>query len=185
MPRLDRLRLPDHADLPFPDLRQAAVAVVVGPADELLFIRRADRVGDTWSGHMAFPGGRHEAVDLTLLDTARRETREEVGLDLADARVLGALPPLASPMSIKTPKVVVAPYLFRVEAWPPFTLSEEVASTHTFALDRFLAREGRGTFPYEWNGGTWELPCVRLDGTLIWGMTLRMLDDLLERVETA
>ena len=60
-----------------------------------------------------------------------------------------------------------------------------LAVPNTPLWGRFLAREGRGTFPYEWNGGTWELPCVRLDGTLIWGMTLRMLDDLLERVETA
>jgi 8-oxo-dGTP pyrophosphatase MutT (NUDIX family) len=78
--------------------RQAAVAAVLrAPPDggdaEILLMRRAERHGDPWSGHMAFPGGRREEGDATLLDTAIREAREEVGLDLrAHGTLLARLP---------------------------------------------------------------------------------------------
>ncbi|ETV86202.1 hypothetical protein, variant [Aphanomyces astaci] len=57
---------------------------------ELLFIRRAINPRDRWSGHIAFPGGRVEAGE-SALDAARRETMEEVGVDLTHAEVLGQL----------------------------------------------------------------------------------------------
>ncbi len=53
---------------------------------DLLFIRRAEKSGDPWSGHMAFPGGHMESSDASLLAAAIRETQEEIGLDLLDAR---------------------------------------------------------------------------------------------------
>ena len=70
-----------------PPARRAAVALVLrGPGDasgdgaegpiELLFVKRAEWEGDPWSGHVAFPGGRHEPQDETLWDTAARETHE-------------------------------------------------------------------------------------------------------------
>ncbi|KAG5458036.1 MAG: hypothetical protein BJ554DRAFT_1822 [Olpidium bornovanus] len=48
---------------------------------EILFIKRATRAGDRWSGHVAFPGGKQEPSE-TARQTAERETREELGLDL-------------------------------------------------------------------------------------------------------
>ncbi|KAK9463153.1 NUDIX hydrolase domain-like protein [Lipomyces oligophaga] len=49
---------------------------------EVLFIKRAFRQSDRWSGHVAFPGGRRDPGDSSDLATAKRETLEEVGLDL-------------------------------------------------------------------------------------------------------
>ncbi len=40
---------------------------------EILFIKRAERTGDPGSGHRAFPGGRVDEHDATLLDVAMRE----------------------------------------------------------------------------------------------------------------
>jgi 8-oxo-dGTP pyrophosphatase MutT (NUDIX family) len=50
---------------------EAAVAIVRtrGPEDTILFIRRAERVGDPWSGPWSFPGGRRDPGDETLLET--------------------------------------------------------------------------------------------------------------------
>src|SRR5262245_42493121 len=59
---------------------------------ELFFILRAERSGDPWSGHVAFPGGRRDPRDKTLLETAIRETREEVGIELALDHLIGRLP---------------------------------------------------------------------------------------------
>ena len=65
--------------------RHAAVALMLRERSgrlELLVIQRAEKAGDPWSGHMALPGGRREPGDRDAYDTARRETLEEVGIDL-------------------------------------------------------------------------------------------------------
>src|SRR5687767_5021478 len=66
------------------EILQAAVALVVRAGEQLdvLLIKRAKRDGDPWSGHMALPGGRRDASDESLLDTAVRETEEETGVEL-------------------------------------------------------------------------------------------------------
>ncbi len=168
---------PDAASIAY---RRAAVALVVGPDDTMLLIRRAARDGDPWSGDMAFPGGRRQADDADDVATARRETLEEVGLDLSAATLAGALPPQRSPLRRPDIALAVFPFLFRVEAWKDLGTSEEVASVHRFDVEALLGPENRGTFRYQGWGYDRDLPCVRVDGALIWGMTLRMLDDLAE-----
>ena len=78
--------------------RRPAAAVMVilreGPDGlEVLLGERKKREGDPWSGQVGLPGGRHHAEDGTLLSTAIRETREEVGLELdrSSLRELGTV----------------------------------------------------------------------------------------------
>lgn len=61
---------------------------------EVLFIKRASRVGDRWTGHVALPGGKRDPEDVEDKATAIRETREEIGLDLdkEEAIYVGNLP---------------------------------------------------------------------------------------------
>ena len=132
---------------------------------------------------MAFPGGREEPHDETVRRTAERETMEEIGLDLRGAAYLGALPPLRSPVRLPTAAFGVFPFVYRVEAWPDaFLTSAEVAAVHRFSLERLVAGEGRGRFRYVGSGHDMDLPCVDLDGARVWGLTLRMVDLLLERL---
>ncbi|MCB9744767.1 MAG: CoA pyrophosphatase [Alphaproteobacteria bacterium] len=170
--------------------REASVALVLrARADtlpELLMIKRSEKEGDPWSGHMAFPGGRREPQDLDAEHTARRETREELDLDLEGAALLGTLSPVHTPSVVRRmPQLRVYAYTFGLLERPTLRPNEEVASVHWFGLERLMADEGRATFPYEWRGDTLRMPCVRLDGCFIWGMSLRMIDDLLERMRAA
>ena len=68
---------------------RAAIAAIfrqtADGADEVLLIRRQERDGDPWSGHVAMPGGKQEDADADDECTAMREAHEEVGLDLSDA----------------------------------------------------------------------------------------------------
>lgn len=61
---------------------------------EILFIKRAMRTGDRWTGHIALPGGKRDPEDLGDQETSIREAQEEIGLDLRASHCLpiGNLP---------------------------------------------------------------------------------------------
>jgi 8-oxo-dGTP pyrophosphatase MutT (NUDIX family) len=161
---------------------RAAVALVIRPGGDLLFIRRSEREGDPWSGHMAFPGGRMEQADRSTEVTAARETWEEVGLSLAGARLLGRLDDLESPSVIQRRRLVISAHVWVVDHDPVLVPNEEVAAVHWLSMDQLVSGEGRGEFAYHWRGQQMDLPIVRLGGTDIWGITLRIVDDLVERL---
>lgn len=159
-----------------------AVAAIFDADLQLLLIRRAERNGDPWSGHVSLPGGRMEPEDPDALATAIRETREEVGLELPESALLGQLDDVVAVGG--RPGLVIRPFVFGIEALPTtFTPNDEVASIHRLSLSRLLGNEGRGWMPFEHRGTSLELPCVDFDGQRLWGLTLRMVDDLLHRLD--
>ncbi len=163
---------------------QAAVAAIFrrgADGAELFFIRRAERAGDPWSGHIAFPGGRREKEDATLLDTALRETREEVGIDLARAELLARLPDVPAFTRSKRGTMIVTPFVFAAEDVAPVP-NVEVAETMWVPFDVLARGEGKGTFVWKWEAKELDLPCIRIGPAqhVLWGMTYRMLETLLE-----
>lgn len=162
-----------------PGRQLAAVAVVLAEGPEgILLIRRAEREGDRWSGQMAFPGGRWSEEDPDLLATARRETREEVGLDLAGAQVLGALDDVA-PRTPVLPPIIVRPFVFRLPARQPLHPNDEVAGASWVDLDLLRQPGVFRPFAYEIQGSRVLLPGYHLDAGVVWGMTERILTPLL------
>lgn len=179
--RAVRARPPVQVDARVPEER-AAVSVVARPDGGLLFIRRSEREGDPWSGHMAFPGGRMDPGDASTRAAAAREAREEVGLDPENGRYVGALDDLESPARPSSRRLVITPHVWVLPGAPALVPNEEVAGLHWFGLSRLVTGEGRGEFTYRWRNQPILLPVVRLDERDIWGLTLRIVDDLLERV---
>jgi 8-oxo-dGTP pyrophosphatase MutT (NUDIX family) len=162
---------------------RAAVALVLRErppgALELLFIRRAEQEQDPWSGHMGFPGGRTEPGDQDLQATAVRETLEETGLDLArDGARLGALDDVKALARGRPVDLVIRPFVFRLRGPGTGTPSREVVSLHWLPLERLLAPETRSTLQYQYEETVLELPCLRIDGLVIWGLTYRMFENL-------
>ncbi|PWY99473.1 hypothetical protein BCV70DRAFT_212271 [Testicularia cyperi] len=107
---------------------------------EILYIKRAARIGDNWSAHVAFPGGRKEEGDENGLYTAMRETWEEVGIDLAEKEFscVGQLDDREITTSLgKRLLMVLSPYVF-VQTSPfsplPDLQPTEVASAHWIPL---------------------------------------------------
>jgi 8-oxo-dGTP pyrophosphatase MutT (NUDIX family) len=163
------------------DVPRAAVALVLrdgGPGGiELLFIRRAEHEKDPWSGHMGFPGGRAEPGDAGLVATAVRETLEETGLDLAgDGESLGALDEVKALARGRPVDLAIAPFVFRLRHRLDGAPSHEVVSLHWLPLGRLLAPEARSTLQYQYEETVLELPCLRIDGLVIWGLTYRMFE---------
>ncbi|HEX6051850.1 MAG TPA: CoA pyrophosphatase [Gemmatimonadaceae bacterium] len=167
--------------------RRAAVAVVFRHIGddvlELLLIKRSERVGDPWSGHVALPGGRHEPGDATLQDTAVRETLEETGIDIArDGVVLGMLDELR-PRTPVLPPIIVTPFVAVVPAGVAIVASDEVADAFWVPLaslaDPSIAVESEVTS----RGTTWRVPTYQLGVHVVWGMTERILRNLLSLIE--
>lgn len=163
----------------------AAVAVMLHAGEgglEVLFIHRAERAGDTWSGHVAFPGGRREPRDADLLATAIRETHEEIGVDLQSAELLGTLDDL-HPRSPVLPPVVVRPFVFALTELPPLTFSAEVQDAFWVPFRALRAPAARGEITVDHPGIPRRvLPTYKVGKHTIWGMSERILSPLIALV---
>lgn len=146
----------------------------------MLVIRRAHREGDPWSGHMALPGGRREPGDADLVATAIRETAEEVGIRLARDELLGVLDDVI-PRTRVLPPVAVRPHVFRLNATPLLVLNDEVAAATWLSLDD-LRRQWRTEVLVEVGGTSRVTPAFVTPEGVVWGMTERILRDLLDRL---
>jgi len=186
-PRLARLRARLLGHQPVigggdASLLWAAVAVVLVPSpDAVLLIRRAERAGDPWSGHMALPGGRREAADEDLIATAVRETVEEVGLPLGQSDLLGGLDDVV-PRTPVLPPVAVRPFVFALPERPSLIPNPEVAAVRWVHLDQLLHPETYHSVRLEIRGEHRDVPAYQVEEATIWGMTERILTSLLEHL---
>jgi 8-oxo-dGTP pyrophosphatase MutT (NUDIX family) len=167
-----------------PLLKRSAVALILrqqeGPV-ELLMIKRADRAGDPWSGHMAFPGGRMDPTDRHGFDVAVRETEEEIGLSLGPQDpCIGRLSEIMTHPQLRRRPMVVTPYVFKLDRNVEFQPNHEVAEVLWVPLPFVLDEDNRQRM--EWLRGSVKipLPCYMYQGRRIWGLSLMMLDELIE-----
>ena len=166
---------------------RAAVAIILHePPDghpEVLFIERARREGDPWSGHMAFPGGRHDPDDHDLAHTAARETEEEVGVSLGAP--IARLDDFDGSRNARPRQLVVSPFVYRLDQRPPIATNHEVNSTVWVPVPTLLdpAASGPYRFEREAYGGTF--PAIHHDGYTIWGLTYRILGNFFEVLGTS
>ncbi|HYT82766.1 MAG TPA: CoA pyrophosphatase [Gemmatimonadales bacterium] len=188
MTTLDAVRraLRDHRAKPedAPDARPAAVAVILVEGRhglEALFIRRAERSGDPWSGQVALPGGHQDPADVDLVATAIRETREETGVDLSGAERLGVLDDL-HPRTPTLPPVVVRPFVFALALRPALVPGLEVQRGFWLPLARLSEPGVRRAVTLTVGGAARTFPAYLIDDELIWGMTERILTSFLELI---
>jgi len=161
--------------------RQAAVAVVlqpVGDSTNALFILRATKDGDPWSGHMAFPGGHRDPGDQTLRQTAERETLEEIGLDLdLHGGFIGEIDPVRANPRGRDLDMIVTPFVYLLESPEvTFTPNYEVARVLWGSLTDMYNGEALTTGEFMVQGERHRYPGYDVDGEVVWGLTYRMLD---------
>jgi 8-oxo-dGTP pyrophosphatase MutT (NUDIX family) len=157
---------------------RAAVAVVLRHTDaepELLLIERARHPLDPWSGHMAFPGGRVDPGDTDPRAAAERETREEVGLSLADAEALGRLDDLEGRHAGRPLSLVISAWVFHAKEPGDLTLNEEVETALWVPLRRIVdpRQQVEYTTPY---GAYPGVLVGEPDRHVVWGLTYRFLE---------
>src|SRR3989304_3397612 len=165
-----------------PRTAKGAVAMILrgtrGPVDVLL-IERAERESDPWSGQIAFPGGRRERTDRTLLDTARRGAKEGGGLPLArDARLLGWLPLRAPANRVDW---IVVPYVFTLRRFAQPKPTPEVARAFWARVDAVPAPLHKAIL--RGPDGDLEAPAFDVGGGKpLGGFPVRVLFDLFDLV---
>jgi 8-oxo-dGTP pyrophosphatase MutT (NUDIX family) len=167
---------------------ETAVAVVLRATDalEVLLIRRTEREGDPWSGHVAFPGGRRSAGDIDLTATALRETEEETGIGIGRVgRILGSLDEV-EPGTRRLPPVIVAPFVVAV---PVGTLvvpnPAEVLDAEWVPLEALRRQEAMSELRLRRNDVEMTFPAIVHGDYVIWGLTHRILGQFLSLAEEA
>ena len=168
--------------------RTAAVTLVLRPAaaePALLFVRRAEVEGDPWSGQIALPGGHADPADADLLETARRETREEVGVELPRRTFLGRLDDI-HPMTRRLPSVIVSPFVAWQEERVTLRTNHEVQYHRWVPLSALLdpARQSELRLKGE-HGRDRVFPSILYAGDTIWGLTHRVVMNFLELLAEA
>ena len=152
----------------------AAVAILIRPTDddlEVFIVKRAEVDGDPWSGDMAFPGGKKAAQDNGLVDTAVREVREETGIDLRSLKPLGYMEPLTSWVRHT---FSVQPIVYLFECDPPIRLNYELTKYMWTPIDDLRRLKSRAVVK------GFDSPIYRIGDEVVWGLTCRMLDRLIE-----
>ena len=174
--------------IPKSSTRQAAVAVVMreqptGP--EMLFIKRAEKEGDPWSGHMAFPGGHREDDDNSLKHAAMRETMEEIGLDLSDADYLGALNHQQANPRGRVLDMLIAPHAFEIDGDPNFNINYEVDEVVWTPIAPMAYNTIHDTETKPMMGKPTIFNGYRLQrGHFVWGLTYRILQTFFSTIDT-
>ncbi|HEY6598686.1 MAG TPA: CoA pyrophosphatase [Pseudomonadales bacterium] len=178
-----------------PTTRQAAVAMILRERErrgvrvtDLLFIRRAEKPGDPWSGHMAFPGGHMDSSDESLLAAAVRETCEEIGLDLVTAADhIGTLDHQQAQPRGRPLNMLIAPYVFRLRVEPvgnEFRPNHEVAEVVWTPLEPIVKGDNHTEEDRIVNGAPVRFSGYRINGGhFVWGLTYRVMQSFFEALD--
>jgi 8-oxo-dGTP pyrophosphatase MutT (NUDIX family) len=161
----------------------AAVLITVYKKDghyHIVFIKRTNEV-KTHKGQIAFPGGMRDKEDGSLLDTAIREAREEIGLRRENISVIGELDDEIT----TTSNFIVTPFIAAIP-WPyKFTPNKaEVDRIISVPIPALLDKSCLKPETETLNGENIQSFAYYYNGTRIWGATARILNKLLGIIES-
>ena len=142
----------------------------------MCFVRRARRAGDPWSGDVAFPGGWAKHEHESMRAAAMRETREEIGLALADAHHVGDVAPMSISRFDATLGIIGASVFYFGEPCPPLRPDRrEIDRAFWVPFAHLHHRDNRTVVHWARSGPPLPRPAIRFEGDVIWGLTYRML----------
>ncbi len=152
----------------------AAVVVLLRATNQdfqVLFVKRAEKSGDPWSGQTAFPGGKGSPEDQNLKETVVRETFEETSINLVEGcRFLGAMEPVRS---TQKPEMQILPFVVFLEKEQAIKLNEELTEYFWTPLKELAKHKGTAKFSFG------EYPAYIIGKHIIWGLTYKILQNLL------
>lgn len=161
----------------------AAVLILLFQRDEewfTMFIQRNDYDGPH-GGQISLPGGRMEQYDISLQQTALRETQEELGILSDSIRILGKLTPLHIPASNYMVHPFVGIYT-GIPSWQPN--GAEVKYVIEARLSQLLDKKNTKIKKFLSGMKEWDAPFYDVNGEAIWGATAMIISEFLEVVRS-
>lgn len=160
------------------DAAQSSVLVLIFPNQEdeleLVLTLRSDDINH--GGQISFPGGRAEK-DETIRETALREAREEIGINLDEIKVIGFLTELFVAHSNSR----VVPVVGVMDHRPEFNVNpDEVEEVFAVELDALLHKKNLTVEDWNLQQNTYQVPYWNVHRVPLWGATAMMLSELLD-----
>jgi 8-oxo-dGTP pyrophosphatase MutT (NUDIX family) len=147
---------------------------------KILFTKRTNTV-EQHKGQISFPGGSVDEEDSSLLETALRESEEEIGLLKGDVDILGRIDDTLTVASdfIVRPFVGFAPFPY------DFVLNkDEVERLIIVPIEVFMnENSGNSVYSVEFEGKTYHSKAYEYNDDVIWGATARMIENLMGIIE--
>ena len=138
---------------------------------QVLFVKRAKKSTDPWSGQTALPGGKREPEDRNLKQTIIRETLEETSINLLEGcRFLGEMEQFTS---IQKPDMKITPFVVMQENEQNIKLNNELTEYFWTTLKEIDHNKGTVKF------GAEKFPAYIMGNQKIWGLTYKIVDNLL------
>ncbi|CAM8926960.1 hypothetical protein QQ045_023370 [Rhodiola kirilowii] len=164
-----------------PSRKRAAVLVCIFESDDSdlrVFLTKRSSTLSSHSGEVSLPGGKWEEGDADDVQTALRESKEEIGLDPSLVDVVAVLQPFTNKIGIRV--VPVIGLLYNKAAFVPVPNPAEVDAIFHVPLEMFLKDENRRGEEREWMGDKYLLHYFEYkasDGRkyVIWALTAGIL----------
>ncbi len=178
LPPLEELLLAekDYSSAPL-DAAVLAAFTQGGRETELILTRRSQEMR-SHAGEVAFPGGKVEPVDRSFVDTALRESHEEIGLIPSEVEVIGQIEALHSRQGVRVQPIVGV--IDSALEFEPRT--GELDAVFRVPVSFFYDEKSRTTHQFEMNDSLVEMPAFQFEEFTIWGLTAAMIVKILNEV---
>ena len=148
----------------------ASVLVVIYCDEPTLIMTRKPKHMKFHAGEISFPGGKLDFNDSSLLETALRETHEEIGLFISKKQVIGQLEPVVTLNS----GFLILPFVTIIDKIPTLYANSEVEEIFHIPLESFLKTESIDSS----HSATEEMYTFEYQNQIVWGASARILKQI-------
>ena len=170
-------------ELPFSKINstQAAVLILLYLADNEIYFFLTKRTDELkhHKGQISFPGGTQEGNEK-LIDTALRETQEEIGINKTSISIIGTITPLFVPVT----GFMIYPFIgYSLNKLNPKPDPAEVATIFSVNISDLLNKENRTTEKRNIRGYDVQVPYFKLNDYQVWGATSMILSEFRDLIK--
>ena len=150
----------------------ASVLIIIYGGDPIILMTKKARTLKQHGGEISFPGGKWQSNDDDLLETAIRETNEELSLSINRNQICGQLDNVTTLNS----KYTITPFISIIDKIPTLKPNSEVESVLHIPLFSFLETISNDTDPE--HNSIKEMYTLTFEKHIVWGASARMLRQL-------
>ena len=158
--------------------RLASVLVIIYGDDPFVIMTEKPQDMKFHAGEISFPGGKLDVSDSDLLETALRETSEEIGLTITRDQVVGQLEPVVTLNS----GFLILPFVSIVDEIPSLSANCEVEKIFHIPLESFLKTGTQDPDPT--HNIIQEMYVFEYQNQIVWGASARILKQIQNCLET-